>query len=197
MIWILLWLAIALAVFGAFILSSGVDLKQARAWKVFAGKTGLTFVQKGFLQPPAVIGSLNGYEIRLYTMVEDNKETRRRMVRTFAEIDLKTGLDAPFVISQQVYPGLFESMTGTHATLDGIYAKINICENPSEVAQFFSGQKLATLQEFWRLKDYSPIVLNTASALSLAVCTGEALSHPREIQSLFKSLIEIARKIDR
>ena len=196
MIWFFLWLVIAAAVFVAYILSAGVDLKQARAWKAFADKTGLTFVQKGFLQPPAVIGRLNGYDIRLYTMIEDNKDQRRKIVWSFAEIDLKGGPAAPFVISRRSYPGLFDDAVGQAAELDGIPARIDLCENPQEVSRFFSGDRLAALQEMWRWEGYQPIALCTASACSLAVSTGEALSHPKQVQETFKSLIAWASALD-
>lgn len=198
MLWILLWIAITLSVFGAWFWSAGIDLRQAKAWRAFAKKNKMQFVQKGFLQPPAVIGTLGGYTARLYTLIENNAVMRRKSIWTFAEVDLHTTTDNPFVIALKNYEGLFEAGEGTRASLAGIQAEVNKCSDVAEVERFFTADRLDALKEFWTHEEgCEPVIMSNASAMTLVVKTGDALAHPRDIHAVFKYMIDAANKIDK
>lgn len=196
MIWILLWVAISLALFGVYLWSAGISLRQSRAWKAYAQKTGMTFVQKGPLQPPALVGQLRGHDVRMYMMIENDDILRRKVIWTFIEVDLNVSADSQFIIAKGQYRDMFDGMEGESINLDGIIANIAKAQNPKSYKKYMTPGRIAVLKEFWSWEDYQPIILCNPTATTLIAQTGLPLHHPRDVHHAVKTMLDWAERLD-
>lgn len=86
MFWKLLWLFFMLAVAGYGIWSLYVLLQQKRAWKAFAGKYGLKYMEEGFFSPPGFWGEIGGGKILGYVNVINHTDKKISGNWTFFEV---------------------------------------------------------------------------------------------------------------
>ena len=196
MLWILLWAVISAGLIVIFFITLGASLLQVRAWKNFSAKTGLEFKQDNILQPPALVGSYQGYDVRLYTMYENNSILRRKDSWSFTEVDLKAHPDAPFVIAKSSYQGQLHSDDREKFTVEGLHTSVCEAQSISGAEKFLTKSRKDVLQELWSIDNLDPMLMNNDKACTIIVRTSDPLAHPKELNDHLKSLIAVATKMD-
>lgn len=93
MLWKLLWLLFLLAVAGYGVWSLMVLLQQKRAWKAFASKYSLQYLEDGFFSSPGFWGELNGKKILGYVSVINHPDRKLSGNWTFFDVVFDTPVE--------------------------------------------------------------------------------------------------------
>jgi len=94
-IWIFLWGVFSFIILGATFWNLSILFNQKKAWKEYADKKGLMFQKGSFAGPCAMDGTIDGYQISLFTAEQQNTDARKSRKVTGIQVNL----DQPFINS--------------------------------------------------------------------------------------------------
>lgn len=98
-IWFLLWVFLAIFMFGLFGWSFHILLRQKRAWGQFAKKHNLTVTQGRLFSSSSVAGYFKAFPLYIYSEEQAINQTGTRRFRTIIQMDLPAPMAAPGVIA--------------------------------------------------------------------------------------------------
>lgn len=200
MIWFLIWLLFAAAIFGFMGWSTNILLAQKKAWATFGGKYKLTVTRAGFFDPVAVNGDLQGRSISIYAQSETTETRRTRTLFSHIEIGLRAPIPAFLLLASQDLPIEFSDITlPERLVFEGAGPKPRVAQTDDMgvATAWLTPKRLSALQGFFKLDaTASAIIVCDKSQMFMLFRTPDPLRDPRALNALIQKMYGFAKDLD-
>lgn len=198
MFWKILWLLFALAVVGYAIWSLLALLQQKRAWKAFADKYKMQYLEEGFFSPPGFWGILQNKKVVVYVDIVQKRDKQKAGSWNVIDVFFQSPFDDKVLAMGA--STLFSETVGDTSGLDqfipndlGWGDKTPLYTND---AQFFrSYLNRENVQSLLRLKKMKNggfnFILQPESGI-VSYYTKQPLDSPKKINAIVKVLLDVA-----
>ncbi len=87
-IWFMLWVFVAVFIFGIFFWSASILLQQKKAWALFAKRTGLQYISGSIFKSAIVRGAYHNVPLNIFSEEQGSPDKRSRRFRTIIQFEL-------------------------------------------------------------------------------------------------------------
>lgn len=98
-IWFMLWVFVAVFIFGIFFWSMSILFQQKKAWALFAQRAGLQFIKGQIFKSAVVRGAYREIPLNIFSEEQGSADKRSRRFRTIIQFELKPGMPIEGVIT--------------------------------------------------------------------------------------------------
>lgn len=205
-VWALLWLVLAVGIFGILGWSINVAMAQKKAWREFGTKYKLD-IKPGFggtpwMRPVSLSGAINGRRLNIYPQVEQNERERLQRIYTHIEVCLNNPTLADMVLSKEFLPASLSSLGLPAAFSINMpeWPKLKVAQTDNAIAAtaWFTPARVKAMASFMALaaKDVEPIFV-ADTAQSFLLWRGEdPFKDPRKLNALVQKLFALAKELD-
>jgi hypothetical protein len=193
----LIWILIAVTVFGVVVWSLIITLQQKKVWKDFAKKYGFQYSAPRLTEPPMVTGTKDGTKFYFYTYSYPTNDKLYRNVLVVAEIDApfvnETDMPPRMIILNERSAALLNAPNLTFSTQykHGDHMLIG-CDDVDAIQHYIADpkrQKAFTAMMDWKNMDVALLI--DKNTLSLRFEINNALNTTDSLESVYKKLLAI------
>lgn len=195
--WFLIWIFLAVFVFGMFFWSLNILFRQKRAWTSFANKNSLRVEPGPLLASAAVKGFVKGFDVTLYSEEQSADSGRGRRFRTVIQIDLAKPMATGGVVASpdmKVFVNSLNLPNTFEPDLEGWNKNIVIAvQDADKIKPYFTPDRLRSLNGLMSMKVYNVIFIFDLQNSYLRLETPDPLSDEVKLDKLVQKLVEQAK----
>ena len=199
-LWFLLWFVLAFILLGATFWSTIILVQQKKAWKEYAKRKSLTFVENGFFDSATVEGIVDGYGVSLFNALQQNPDARKNKQITVLQINANTSfVDGIACGTKEMFPFLqsLDALTPHDVKEAGWNKQHDIrTRNKSAVDQFLTAERVKVLSNILSMPNTDVIVLLDSNEGMFRFETPNPLKDIQQIESIVTKLLGRVKKLE-
>ncbi len=199
-IWFVLWLVLSFALLYFLGWTIYILLRQKRAWKAYAVKRKLRYVQKQFLVSPEMSGVIDDYTISFFTAEHQPPDARSARKMTAVELLLSSripfegGIASGGMVSLMRPIGYAEEFVPAYDGWDKEWMAGSVSANAMQ--SYLTPDRLQALLTLMEIKNAWVIFMFRENVTLLRVDTPDPLDVPEKIDKLVKMMIKAANTLE-
>jgi hypothetical protein len=197
--WFIVWILIAIIVFGAFFWSLKTLFDQKRAWKTFGDKYKLTFTRGTIMKSPTLEGVIAGYKLLVFSQDRATNDVRGKRYMTVIQLALPSGMPTGGAIASAVFAEFIRQLSLPHSIKivhEGWdYTLITQAQDEGVLEEFLTPARLTALDQVVQLKNCTMLYIFDRQETYLRVETPEALDTPSKLDVIVKKMITAANTL--
>ena len=198
-IWFLLWFVLSFILLGATCWSTIILIQQKKAWKDYATKKGLSFTPGEFFEPATVEGTLDGYNVSLFTATQQNQDARKNRQLTVLQVTVnEVFVDGIGCGTKEMLPFLqsLEAIT-PHEVKVGKWNKNNDIRsrNKKAVDAYLTEERVSILNGILSMPNADIVILFDDRESIFRFETTNPLTQVGQIDSVINKLIARIKKL--
>lgn len=202
-VWVLLWLLLAIGVIGFIGWSTNILMAQKKAWQEFAAKHKLEITQEpGLLKPVSLAGLIGGRRTNIYSQTEQNPMEKMQRIYTHVEVFLNTPPAVMLVLSKKLLPSLMSELTlpigiAVRGT-DWPVMSVAQTNDPDAAKVWLNVPRQRALNNFMSLsnKETETIFICNGVQAFLIWRSEDPLRDPKKLNALVQKLFALAKELD-
>lgn len=199
-IWWFLWFVLSFILLGTTGWSLVILFKQKKAWAVYAKRKGLVFTKGSFAGSGSVEGSIDGFNVSLFSATQQKEDARKNRQLTVVQIILaKPFIDSIGAGTAEMLPFLnsLDNISPHSITSDKWDAKANhlFSRNKEAVDLFLTEDRIVILNNILKLSNSDNIVVLTEEEGLFRFETSNPLTDVEKIDKLVTKLMANINKI--
>lgn len=198
-LWFLLWFILSFILLGATCWSTIILMQQKQAWKDYAARKGLSFTPNKFFEPASVEGAFDGYNVALFTGVQQNPDARKNRQRTILQVTCNQPfVDGVGACTQEVYTFLQSlNALSPHEVKVGKWNKNYYIHSRHKAAvdAYFNEERVSVLNGILSMPNADILVLLSAQDGVFRFETANPLKNANQVESLIKKLMVRIEKL--
>ncbi len=201
MIWLIFWLALAVAILGFMGWSLNTLLRQKKAWADFAKRYKLEYAQAAFLQPSSVTGTLYNRKFNLYVLTEQTPGQRMMAANTHIEVFLNNLPDFALLVSARALPPILNDFvlpsTVTPNDPDWPKPAVSMTDDVEAATAWLTVPRIRAIRKLCELKKGAETLFVADGTQAYVVWrTPEAMDNLNELNRVVAKLYEIVKELD-
>ena len=162
-IWFLLWVFIAIFIFGLFFWSMQILWRQKKAWNTVSSKLNLAYDKGRLTSSPSLSGSLKGLPLRVYSEEQTINQNGTKRYRTIIQFQLPLVMNMGGVIASADARNFANSMILEH-TMDisttTIIPSVTVrADNLDLLRNFLTDEKIKSINAVMSIKGIACIFI--------------------------------------
>lgn len=195
--WFLIWVFLAIFIFGIFFWSMNILLRQRRVWSAVAKKFNMKLEMGGLMSSPAARGVIQGFDVTLYSEEQPTIDGRAKQFRSVIQIDLgKVMPTGGAVVSPDLKPfaaGLNLPETYLPNIEGWNKAIVIVVQNSAAIQPYFTVDRCKSLNALMSMKFYNAILIFDVNNTILRVETADPLHEEGKLEKLILKMLDQAK----
>lgn len=196
-IWFLLWVFIAIFIFGLFFWSLQILFRQKKSWGEVAGKLNLAYDKGRLTSSPSLSGSLKGLPVRVYSEEQTINVNGTKRYRTIIQFQLPIVMNMGGVIAS-IDARNFANAMILEQTMDlaGTTINPNItirADNIDSIKNFLSDDKIKSINAVMTINGIACIFIFDDKSTFLRFETPDAFDNTERLERFLLKAAEHAK----
>ena len=199
-IWWLLWFVLSFILLGTTIWSLIILFKQKKAWAAYAKSKSLVFTKGKFSEPCAMEGTIDGFNVSLFTATQQKEDSRKNRQLTAIQITLgKPFIDSIGAGTAEMLPFLNSLPPISPHSLENAKwdSKANhlYSRNKEAVNSYLTEERITVLNNILKLSNSDNLVLLDKDQGIFRFETSNPLTDEVKIDKLMSKLMANINKL--
>ncbi len=194
LLFVCLWLALSVFIFGIFIWTTRALQDQKRAWADFAKRRGLECNPVTYFKSVIVRGKIGPYGFYLASEQRDSADLRGRTFVTVVQFEISGHMPAPGVVASGHYREYANTLTVRDVlsidhpgfTGDRVVAR---ADDAARVAPYFTAERLRVLEALMKQKGVSVLFLFDIDVIFLRLETEDPMLKPGQLDKTIDGIL--------
>lgn len=198
--WIALWFVLSAFVMGVFVWSLRILIQQKRAWAAYAKKRGYEYIGGKMMDPPAVVATVNGMRLSLYTDIQRTNDVRAQRYVTIIEIVLGSGMPTGAAIATKELRPFIDSLNFTDSHTPPDFPEwspsyIVKTRDTKKLAAYLTQNRLAVLHSLFSMKNSMALFFFDEEECVLRIETPDPLRNVEHLEKIVRRIVDAVEKL--
>ena len=190
---------VTIVVWGSFLWTTQILMRQKKAWEMFAKKYKLTYEKGQFFGSPAMVGAIGKYQVAYYSAQKPTTDVQGQRSVTVVEIGYPQGLVDGGAAGTEVMVPFMQTMNLLHP-YNPKWQEWNkdfkmMVREDSEADGFWNQKRLQALQDILSAEKADVLFLYDDREALIRYETTDPLQDPNQIKKITERFFELSNTI--